>query len=118
MRSYRLSRDQITDVATGFGACIASDKILVLGERVGYMYRHAPDFQLDSGWRFFGGSETQEYADEPANFALYDVTTVANYDHDIVAFLDAPIGSAYIRDPLSGPLRLDPEGAPGDPPDG
>ena len=51
----------------------------------------------DSGRRFFSGEETQEYADDPANFSLYDVNTMANYDPQIVAHLDAPAFSAFER---------------------
>jgi len=69
------------------------------------MYREAPGFEADTGWRFLSGTETQEYADDASNWAVYDVNTIANYDPDIVPFLAAPVGSEFARDPLSGPLR-------------
>ena len=62
------------------------------------MYREAPRTDIDSGWHFFSGDESQEYADDARNFALYDVNTIANYDPGIIAFLDSPIGSAFGRD--------------------
>lgn len=65
---------------------------------VGWMYRQAPDNDIDSGWRFFSGRETQDYADDARNFALYNVNTIANYDPEIVPLLDAAIGSAWARD--------------------
>ena len=34
---------------------------------VGWMYHEASDSQSDSGWRFFSGEETQQFADDPAN---------------------------------------------------
>jgi hypothetical protein len=71
------------------------------------MYREMADFKADPGWRFFSGTEDQKYADDPSNFAIYDVNTIANYDPEIVAFLDAPVGTSFIRDPLSSPLRPD-----------
>jgi len=43
------------------------------------------------------GYESQEYMDEPTNHAIYDVNTIANYDPEIVPFLNAPIGSAFER---------------------
>ena len=68
------------------------------GRPVGFMYREPPDGPHDSGWRFLSGSESQEYLDRSENLAMYDVNTIANYDPDIVRYLDAPIGSAYGRD--------------------
>jgi hypothetical protein len=61
------------------------------------MYREEPDDEIDSGWRFFAGTESQEYLDDPDNMALYDVNTIANYDQSIVPLLDAPTGSAFER---------------------
>ena len=61
------------------------------------MHREAPRDAIDSGWHFFSGEETQEYADNPGNFAIFDVNTIANYDPSIISHLDAPIGSAFGR---------------------
>jgi len=33
-----------------------------------------------------------------SNHAIYDVNTIANYDPEIIPFLNAPIGSAFERD--------------------
>ena len=61
------------------------------------MYREAPRDPIDSGWHFFSGEETQDYADDAKNFALYDVNTIANYDPAIIPLLDSPVGSAFGR---------------------
>jgi hypothetical protein len=61
------------------------------------MYREVADHDVDSGWRFFAGTESQEFCDNPSNFELYDVNTIANYDRAIVSLLDAPSGSAFER---------------------
>src|SRR5215831_3609540 len=79
------------------GSCLASDMITVHGHPVGFMYREEPDNELDSGWRFFAGSESQEYCDDPSNFELFDVNTIANCDPDIVPFLDADCGCSFER---------------------
>ena len=76
---------------------LAADKIKRLIEPMGYMYREEGDEPADSGWRFFEGSENQEYADEPSHFGLYDVNTIANYDREIIPLLDSPVGSAFER---------------------
>jgi hypothetical protein len=96
-KRFRVPASAIRPLAEGRGSCFASDRITVDGKRVGFMYREAPHDAIDSGWHFFSGEETQEYADEPANFAIYDVNTIANYDPSIIAHLEAPIGSAFGR---------------------
>ena len=89
-------------MATGYGSCIATDRITVEGLSVGYMYREATVREFDSGWCFMAGNESQEYVDVPENLEIYDVNTIANYDPDIIPFLDAPAGSAFARDPQTG----------------
>lgn len=96
-KQFRLAANEIRSVAQGHGSCFASDRITVDGSRVGYMYREVPDDEQDSGWRFFSGRESQAYTDDPKNFEVYDVNTLANYDPDIIPFLSAPIGSAFER---------------------
>ena len=77
--------------------CIATDRIMVDGEKVGYMYRENPDFVGDSGWRFTAGDEDDEYMSEPSHSGLYTLNVVANNDEDIIPFLNSPIGTAYYR---------------------
>jgi hypothetical protein len=97
-KRFKLSASQIRPLVQGLGSCLASDQITVDGKRVGYMYREDPDNSLDSGWRFFSGEESQGFADNSENFALYDVNTIANYDPSILPFLGEPPGSAWSRD--------------------
>jgi hypothetical protein len=106
-KAYRLAASDIKAIAEGHGACIATDRITVDGELVGYMYRDEPSEPTDSGWVFTAGNESQEYMDDPANAGVYDVNTIANYDREIVRFLDAPIGSRFVRWPPGSPLRPD-----------
>jgi len=101
-KSFRLRVEQIRPVATGRGACIATDMITVDGKPVGFMYRQGPREPVDSGWCFTAGRESPEYMDNPDNHAIYDVNTIANYDPEIIPFLDAPIGSAFERDGETG----------------
>ena len=101
-KRFALAASDIKPLAEGRGSCIASDRITVAGKGVGFMYREPPDNDFDSGWRFFSGEESQGYADDPSNFGLYDVDTIANYDPDIIPHLDAPAFSAFERDAGSG----------------
>lgn len=101
-KKYRLAPSEIQDLAPGLGGCLATDHITVDGHRVGYMYRELPDDPSDSGWRFFSGLESDEYANNAANLAIYDVNTIVNYDPQILPFLNAPTGTAFARDGRSG----------------
>jgi hypothetical protein len=96
-KKFLLRADEIQQIAPGIGACYASDHITVEGQKVGFMYREEPDNEVDSGWRFLSGSESQEYLDDSNNLQIYDVNTIANYDLGIVDFLSAPLGSAFAR---------------------
>lgn len=97
MKKFRLTAADIRDLATGHGACMASDRITVDGMKVGFMYRETPDNDIDSGWRFLAGDETGEYQDDPDHIGIYDVNTLANYDRDVIPYLHAPIGSRFGR---------------------
>ena len=81
---------------------MATDMITIRGMRVGFMYRQQPTNRYDSGWTFTAGIESQEYMDLAGNNAIYDVNTIANYDPDIIPFLEEPTGSAYERNRSTG----------------
>ena len=78
--------------------CIVSDKITKEGYKVGYMLREEPtEGNPDSGWRFMAGNEDDEYMDNPDNHHVFALNTICNYDSDIIPYLHAKIGSAFIR---------------------
>lgn len=87
---------------------MATDKITVDGLQVIYMYREESDFHLDSGWRFFSGTETQEYVDDPNNTMIYDVNTIANYDKAIIPYLNLPLGVELERIPGTNEFQMIP----------
>ena len=101
-KRFKIAAEDLRSIAEGHGAAFASDMVVVEGHRVGFMYRERPDFLEDSGWRFMSGFESDEYVSNPANFGIYDINTIANYDPDIVPLLRQPIGSEFQRDPESG----------------
>ncbi|QZA27273.1 DUF2185 domain-containing protein [Mycolicibacterium senegalense] len=106
-KNFWLPPDKIVNGLAPNYACYASDRIMVEGAPVGYMYRDG------EGWNFLAGDEDQDYVDDPANLGLYSLNTLANYDRAIIDYLDAPPGAAFIR---SGDGFVeDPEGAPTDP---
>lgn len=81
----------------GAQGCIATDRILVDGIKVGYMYREAPQGDWDSGWRFLAGDESQAYLDNRNNVGVYSLNTLCNYDQEIITFLDEEEGSVFAR---------------------
>ena len=97
VKKFKLRPDEIRPLSPGHGACLATDLITVDGHEVGYMYREKMHEQGDSGWRFFAGSETQQYLDQSTHTSVYDVNTIANYDPQIIPFLNSPVGSAFER---------------------
>ncbi len=101
-KQFRLPAAQIRPLAKGRGGCIATDQIAVQGRPVGYMYREKPRRDNDSGWCFTAGDESEEYTNNAENHEIYDVNTIANYDPEIIPFLDAPPGSAFARNPETG----------------
>lgn len=106
-KKFLIPADRLRPLAEGHGGCYATDRITVDGMPVGYMYREDPDLEVEGGWRFFAGDETDEYVNDPANLALYDVNTIANCDPDIIPYLRSPIGSAFVREGL-GFVAADP----------
>ena len=98
-KDFYLRKEEIRDILQYEGAagCFATDRITVDGEKVGYMYREEADFDGDSGWRFTAGDESDEYMDNPDNSGIYHLNTIANYDMEIIPFLDSEINTAYIR---------------------
>jgi hypothetical protein len=96
-KKYKLKSEEIEQLIPKIGGCLATEKITVEGEAIGYMYRENPDFKNDSGWRFLSGSENQDYADNSENWAIFDTNTIANYDRTIIPYLESPIESELER---------------------
>ena len=78
--------------------CIVSDRLAREGFKVGYLYREAPaEGWPDSGWRFLAGNEDDAYMSDPRNHRVFAIQTVRDYDRDIIPYLRAEVGSAFIR---------------------
>lgn len=95
--NFKIKAEDIRPLASNIGYCYATNKITIEGCKVGYMYRENPDDDYDSGWRFFSGTETQEYVDNPDNIKVYDINTIANYDNAIIPYLSAKVGREFKR---------------------
>lgn len=106
-KAFKIPGAEIRRLIPAMRGCFATDRITVDGALVGYMYREEPSNEVDSGWRFFAGDETQEYVDNPDNTSIYEVNTICNYDAAIIPYLDAPFGSAFGR--VSGTDKFEAE---------
>lgn len=98
MKEFKLKENEIKELTTMKGGCIASDKITVDGNKVGYMYRENSSNEADSGWRFFSGNEDDEYTNNPDNFSIFQLNTICNYDPDIIPLLESEVGKSFSRD--------------------
>lgn len=96
-KNFKIRANEFIDLVPPMGSCFATDKITVEGMKVGYMYREEPDEKWDSGWRFFSGTEDQEYVDDPNKTMIYNVNTIANYDRAIIPYLKLPFGTELER---------------------
>lgn len=97
-KKFLLSAEQIQSLLPpSMGSGLATDRIMVDGKQVGIMYRERAEEAWDSGWVFLAGDETQEYVDNPKNWAIYKLNTIANYDRAIIPYLVADIGADFER---------------------
>lgn len=91
---YEPEEREWVDVYPGnFGCCVTK---AALEKGVGYMQRHKPfEGKPDCGWIFFHGDESQEYVNDPENLEIVGINTICNLYPTVLAFLEAPVGSAY-----------------------
>lgn len=89
--------------------CFVTKRILDDGQLVGYLYREEPDEEKDSGWRLTANDETDEYMSDSENLAYVSLGAVLSRDDSFRELLDAPSGSAFIRNPQTG--KFEPVGA-------
>lgn len=94
-KNYKIEvfEDIITTGKTG----LISDKITVEGLPVGYMVREEPIEEDDSGWRFYSGTEDEDFVEDEENFMVFDLNTIANYDKAILPYLKKSFGTEWER---------------------
>lgn len=82
--------------------CFVTRRVLDDGRRAGYLYREEPDEEIDSGWRITASDESDAYMSNPKNVAYVSLGAVLNRDDTFRDLLEAPIGSAFVRNPETG----------------
>jgi hypothetical protein len=98
-QKFAIPRESIRDLGVSRSGAFATDRITVEGRKVGYMYREKPARKEDSGWRFFAGDEDRAYIDDLRHTQIFAVNTIANYDPDIIPYLDTPAPCAFEKIP-------------------
>lgn len=96
-KKFKLDSSKIKKLIPEAGGCMATDKIMVEGLKVGFAYREKPINEMDNGWRFFSGTESQEYLDDASKSGVYSLNVLANYDPAIISYLDLPFGTELER---------------------
>lgn len=82
-------------LSSALDRCIATNTVAKQNRPVGFLYREAPVFENDSGWRFFSGDETDEYTDDPDNFSIVSLADIAKTTPETAVLLSQPEGSAW-----------------------
>jgi hypothetical protein len=90
--------------------CFVTKRILDDGQQVGYLYREEPEDENDSGWRITANDESDEYMSESKNLAYVSLGAVLCKDDSFRELLEAPSGSAFIRNARSGEFEADNDG--------
>lgn len=77
--------------------CLITKKALE-EERIGYMYRQAPEEDFsDCGWRFLTGDETEDYVKEPDHILIRTFSEICNIAPSVRAYFYAGYGMQYVR---------------------
>ena len=97
-KKYYLEAEDIKPLIKSNEWALATDKIMVEGYKIGYMYKDEPSREGDSGWIFYEGTESDEYLSDANNMGIYSLNTIANYDPEIIPFLNSEVDTGFYRD--------------------
>lgn len=103
------ANDDYNALYPGYALCIATRHVAD-GGAIAYMCRNEPMEEFpDSGWRFYGYEEDDEYWDNSENYTYLDIHTVAEMVPEVVPFLQSPVGSQFFGDESGNFVPIDEE---------
>ena len=92
---------------------IVSRQVSEDGLAVGFLYREAPGFPNDSGWRFFSGAESDEFCEDAANFDTLPLSQALELCPEAAALMKESAG-AWEWDDERGGFQAAPDWQPQD----
>lgn len=90
---------------SGLRDCIAPGAVARGEAPVIYAYRETPHSDFDSGWRFFAADRDEALLADAEDRAVADLGHICERDPDLHAIIEAPIGSAFEREDVTGAFR-------------
>ena len=72
---------------------VVSRQVSEEGLAVGFLYREAPGFPNDSGWRFFSGAEDDAYANDSANYETLPLSQILTAHPEIAPLMQQNAGA-------------------------
>ena len=72
---------------------VVSRQVSEDGLAVGFLYREAPGFPNDSGWRFFSGAEDDAYANDSANYETLPLSQILTAHPEIAPLMQQSSGA-------------------------
>lgn len=80
-------------LAAALSYAVVSREVSREGAAVGFLYREAPVFEQDSGWRFFSGAESDEYVADAEHFDTLPLSDVLSAHPELSALMAEPEGA-------------------------
>jgi hypothetical protein len=86
---------QYLELWDGEPMCLVTNHVAE-GGKVTYMLREEPFPKIpDSGWRFYGENEDEDYWDDPENYTFADIHDVAERQPEMIPLLRSPEESSF-----------------------
>lgn len=76
---------------------LVSARVFREDQPIRWLYREPPDNKRDSGWRIFGGDESDDYANDDGNCAAMPLREILDAHPDIERLLDTPAPASFER---------------------
>ena len=90
------ANDEYLAVWDGEDTCIVTNHVADDDGKIAYAHREEPSERFpDSGWRFYGYDENDEYWDNPDNYCLYSLHGLCDRFPKLIPILHSEIGTAY-----------------------